>query len=131
MLELERTLRQELGRGLELSEENIRKAYALKVGSLLEFLRHVLELEGIPDYREIVRRQFETFIASRPFNADQIRFLRAVQNVFLQRRRLVLADLYAPPLTSFGDDAVERWFNQDEVEEMLIFVDTLTVVAPP
>jgi len=129
LIELERTLRQELGGGdVELSEANIRKAYGLKVGSLLEFLRRLLEIEGIPDYGDIVRRQFEVYIAGRPlFNADQIRFLRAVQNVFLQKRRLELPDLYDPPLTSFGDDAVERWFTQDQVSEMLAFVETLRV----
>jgi type I restriction enzyme R subunit len=129
LIELERILRQELGGSdVELSEANIRKAYGLKVGSLLEFLRRLLEIEGIPNYADIVRRQFEGYIASHPlFNADQIRFLRAVQNVFLQKRRLALADLYDPPLTSFGDDAVERWFTTDEVNEMLEFVETLRV----
>ena len=86
LIALERTLRQELGGGdLELTEDNVRKAYGLKVGSLLEFLRRLLEIEDIPDYREIVRRQFEGFMGAHPFNADQMRFLRAVQNVFLQR----------------------------------------------
>lgn len=128
LIELERTLRQELGGGdVELSEANIRKAYGLKVGSLLEFLRRLLEIEDIPDYGDIVRRQFEGYIAGHPFNADQIRFLRAVQNVFLQRRRLELADLYEPPLTSFGDGAVERWFTTDKVDEMLAFVDSITI----
>ena len=101
LLALERTMRQELGRpGLELSEGNIRKAFARQVGSLMEFLRELLELEGIPDYAEIVRRQFEAYIAGHTeFNADQVRFLRAVQSVFLHKRRLALPDLY-----DFGGD---------------------------
>jgi type I restriction enzyme R subunit len=128
LIELERTLRQELGGGeLELSEANIRKAYGLRVGSLLEFLRRLLEIEGIPDYADIVHRQFEDYVAGHPFNADQIRFMRAVENVFLNRRRLELADLYDPPLTRFGQDAVERWFSEDEVNDVLGFVETLTV----
>jgi len=115
------------GGDVELSEPNIRKAYGLKVGSLLEFLRRLLEIEGIPDYGDIVRRQFEGYIAGHPFNGDQIRFLRVVQNVFLQRRRLELADLYGPPLTRFGQDAVERLFTTEEVSQVLEFVDSLTV----
>ncbi len=127
LVELERTLRQELGGELELSEQNIRKAYARKVGSLLEFVRDMLELDGVPDYREIVRRQFDNYIAQHQFNADQTRFLRALQNVFLDKRRVQLADLYAPPLTSFGDDAVERWFSAKEVQEMLFFLDNISI----
>jgi len=78
-----------------------------------------------------VRRRFESFIAAHPFNADQMRFLRAVQNVFLQRKHLALADLYAPPLTSFGADAVERWFTPEQVDEMLAFANTLTIAHRP
>jgi len=53
--------------------------------------------------------------------------MSTVQNVFLQRRRLELADLYEPPLTSFGAEAVERWFTTDQVSEMLAFAETLRV----
>lgn len=128
LLELERTLRQTLGgEDLYLTEANIRTAYALRVDSLLAFLRHLFGLEGLPDYGDIVRRQFAEYIARHPFNADQVRFLQAVQNVFLQRRKLAVADLYDPPLTRFGRDAVERWFSDEEIEEMLAFVESLRI----
>lgn len=127
LLDLERRLRQELGAGdLELNEGNILKAYAIRVGSLIEFLRYILDLQGVPDYREIVRRQFDAFIQSRNFTADQIRFLRAVQEVFLQKRRLELPNLYEPPLTAFGQDAVERLFKNTEVMELIKFTDGLS-----
>jgi type I restriction enzyme R subunit len=131
LLDVERTLRRELGGGdLHLNETNIRAAYrdeGLEVDSLLEFLRYLLDLEGLPTHKDIVTRQFSDYIARHLFNADQIRFLRAVQNVFLQKRRLALADLYDPPLTSFGADALERWFTTDQVSEMLAFFETLRV----
>ena len=126
LIELERALHQDLGGpGLEFSEENIRKAYGMKVGSLLEFLRRLLELDGLLDYGDIVQRQFSDYIAAHPFNADQIRFLRAVQNVFLQKRRLQPADLYDPPLSVFGQDAVDRWFAPGQVAEMLAFTQSV------
>ncbi len=126
LIELERTLHRTLGSGeIELTEENIRKAYGMKVGSLLEFLRNLFELETIPDYKDIVRRQFESYIAAHQFNADQIRFLRAVQSVFLQKHHLELHDLYESPFTNFGNEAVERWFTTDQVTEMLDFTETL------
>lgn len=129
LLDLERTLRRQLsGPDLFLTEHNIRIAYrdqGLEVGSLIEFLRYLLGLDGIPDYAALVQRQFAGYIARQPFNADQTRFLRAVQNVFLERRRLALADLYEAPLTHFGANAVERLFTPDEVDEILKFVETL------
>jgi type I restriction enzyme R subunit len=124
---LERTLRRELsGSDLEVTEDNLRKAFALKVGSLIEFLPRVLGLEGVPDYGDIVRRQFQDYIASHRFTGDQIRFLRAVQSIFMQRRRrLVHADLYDPPMTAFGDNAVGRWFTERQVVELLAFTAQL------
>ena len=125
LLELERTLQQALGSQLELSAENIRKAYGLKVDSLLGFLRQVLELDALPDYAQIVQQRFDAFITTHRYNADQIRFLRAVQSVFLQKRRLQPADLYAPPLTNFGQDAVDKWFEEKDIAELLEFANLL------
>ena len=133
LLELERTLRQELGGpDLQLTEENVARAYSeqrLQVGSLLEFLRYLLDLAGVPDYRELVARRFADYIAQHRFNADQTRFLRVLQNVFLEKQRLELADLYAPPLTRFGQDAVERWFSAAQRRAILAFADSLTVTG--
>ncbi|MEG4810202.1 DEAD/DEAH box helicase family protein [Microcoleus sp. F8-D3] len=124
LVALERTLRQELGGpNVQLSESNIRKAFNLKVNSLLSFLRELFEIEALPDYQDVVRRNFEDFIQERPFNANQIRFLRAVQNVFLKKRRLEVADLYEEPLDRFGEDAVERWFTQEQVDELIEFTE--------
>lgn len=130
LIALERTLRKELSAGdLELSEGNVLKAYGYKVGSLLEFLRRLLDLSGVPDYQDIIQRRFEWFITSQPFDADQIRFLRALQTVFQQRRQVHRADLYAPPLSTFGTDAVDRWFSDDERTAILQFTESLAVVA--
>jgi type I restriction enzyme R subunit len=126
LVALERTLRQELGgSNLQLTESNIRKAFNLQVGSLLGFLRSLLELEALSDYETVVQRNFEQYIAERQYNADQIQFLRAVQNVFLQKRRIEMADLYDEPLDRFGEDAVERWFTEQDVQELLALTERL------
>jgi type I site-specific restriction endonuclease len=46
---------------------------------------------------------------------------RTVQNVFLKNRRLEVADLYEEPLDRFGEDAIERWFTEEEVDELMEF----------
>jgi len=45
--------------------------------------------------------------------------------MFLQRRKLELADLYEEPLSSFGRNAVEKLFSQSEVEELVGLVKRL------
>ena len=99
--------------------------FYLKVNSLLSFLPELFEIEALPDDRDVVRPNFEDFIAQRQFNSHQIHFLRAVQNVFLKKRRLEVPDLYEAPLDRFGEDAVERWFTQVEVDELIEFTEKL------
>jgi type I restriction enzyme R subunit len=48
--------------------------------------------------------------------------------VFLQKRHLETADLYdAPAIVGFGQDAVERWFTDDEIQNMVEFANRMTV----
>ena len=128
LLELERTLTKELGEGdLEVTPENLKKVFAHTADSFLGLVRQVLDMQYLPDYKDLVARQFETYVTQHNYSADQIRFLRAVQSVFLQKRHLETADLYEPPLDSFGVDAVERWFTEKEVEEFLLLVSRLAI----
>ena len=126
LVELERTLHRELGAtDIQLSNANIRKAYGLKVDNFLGFLRHVLSLDAIPDYNQVVQRAFERYITAHHYNADQIRFLRSVQEVFLKKKSLVEADLYEAPLNVFGRNAVERYFTPTEIQEILALAGKL------
>ncbi|MFZ5819899.1 MAG: DEAD/DEAH box helicase family protein [Chloroflexota bacterium] len=126
LLELERTLTKELGEGdLEVTPENLKKVFSHTADSFLGLVRQVLDMQYLPDYKDLVARQFEDYVIKHNYNADQIRFLRAVQSVFLQKRHLDTADLYEPPLDMFGADAVERWFTEKEVEEVVSFFKKL------
>jgi type I restriction enzyme R subunit len=128
LLELERTLTKELGEGdLEVTPENLKKVFAHTADSFLGLVRQVLDMQYLPDYKDLVARQFDIYTTSHKFSADQIRFLRAVQSVFLQKRHLETADLYEPPLDMFGADAVERWFTEKEVEEVVEFANRMAV----
>jgi type I restriction enzyme R subunit len=48
---------------------------------------------------------------------------------FSQSNRLIseTADLYEPPLDMFGADAVERWFTEKEVQEVVEFANRMAV----
>jgi type I restriction enzyme R subunit len=127
LIDLERTLHRELGAGdIQLSSRTIRLAYGLKVDNFLAFLRHLTALEFIPDYTQVVQRGFERHIQAHNYNAEQIRFLRSVQEVFLNKRTLAETDLYEPPLTSFGRNAVDRFFTPPQIHEILQLTERLT-----
>lgn len=120
LLDLELTLSKELkAEHISLDEENMLKAYGVKVGSFVDFLKHALNIVKIPSYEDIVKKAFDAFILEHNYNADQSRFLRAVQNVFVQRRKIEPADLYEEPFTNFGKDAVDKLFTEEDVNELV------------
>ena len=110
-----------------MTPENLKKVFAHTADSFLGLVRQVLDMQYLPDYKDLVARQFEDYVIKHNYNADQIRFLRAVQSVFLQKRHLETADLYEPPLDMFGADAVERWFTEIEAAEIVKFTRQLEV----
>jgi len=126
LVALEKTLHEELSAPeLRASPENLHKAYGIKVGSFLGFLKYVLGLDTLPDYETVVQSAFEKYIAEYRYSGDQISFLRAVRSVFLSKRALQTADLYEPPLTQFGRNAVDRLFRPAEIEQLIALTDKL------
>jgi type I restriction enzyme R subunit len=129
LLDLERVLHSELtSAAIQLSSKTVRQAYGLNLDNRLGFLgfaRHILALDAIPDYEAVVARGFEEFITSHNYSADQIRFLRSVQEVFIAKGRLSEADLYEPPLTNFGRNAVERYFAPTEIKAIIALAEHL------
>lgn len=123
LVQLERLLHTELSASdISLSDKIARQAFGVKLDGRLGFLgfaRHVLELDSIPDYETVVARGFEEHIVSHNYTGDQIRFLRSVQEVFITKGRLSEADLYEPPLTNFGRNAVDRFFAPEEIQEIV------------
>ena len=120
LVDLERTLETELlSDEITLTEDNMLKAFGVRVGALTDFLKYVLKLEHLPDFTDVVRKAFDAFILEHHYDANQTRFLRTVQTVFVQKRRLEVSDLYEAPFTNFGLNAVEKLFSDDEVEEIM------------
>ena len=55
LLELERTLTRELGESdLEVTPENLEKVFAPSVDSFLDLVRQVLDMQFLPDYKDLV-----------------------------------------------------------------------------
>jgi type I restriction enzyme R subunit len=132
LIDLERMLHNELeSPDIKFSGKTARAVYGLKWDNHLGFLgllRHVLSLDAIPNYASVVGHSFEDHISSHRYTGDQIRFLRAVEDVFLSRRRLSESDLYdSPQLAAFGRNAVDRLFSPVQVEDLVRLTDGLTV----
>ena len=96
------------------------------------YVHAVLGLDNLPDYDEVVRRQFQAFISTHEYNADQINFLRALQSVFIQKRKIERVDLYAPPLSRFGAPMISPWSARQSASPSLchpVKADPLNVTS--
>lgn len=126
LVDLERTLQRDLGReDIQLSSRNIKVAYGMRVDNFLAFIRRLLAIDAIAEYPQVVQRAFDRHVQAHNYNAEQIRFLRSVQEVFLAKRTLSAADLYDPPLTNFGRNAVDRFFSPQEINDLLELTQSL------
>jgi type I restriction enzyme R subunit len=134
LIDLERLLHNELqSPDIAFTDKTARAVYGLKWDNRVGFLgliRHLLELDAVPDYETVVSKAFEEHIAnaSQPYKADQIRFLRAVRDVFLSTRPFSQDDLRAAPqLQTFGRDAVDRLLSPVQVDSLVHLTEELTV----
>ncbi|CAN5458934.1 DEAD/DEAH box helicase family protein [soil metagenome] len=127
LIDLERRLRKDLSvRDVQLSTDNILKAYGWRVNSFLGFMRHLLELEELPNYETIVVKEFDEFITEHHYTGDQILFLRTLQTEFLKKNKIEMADLYdLPSIARFGNDAVDRLFTEGDKAKILRFTNRI------
>ncbi len=90
LIDLERVLHNELeSADIGLSDKIARKPLASSwtvMSDSSASLGMCLQLDAIPDYAAVVARAFESHITAHNYTGDQIRFLRAVQEVFIVKR---------------------------------------------
>ncbi len=127
LIELERMLRKGLTvHDVQLSTDNIRKAWGWRVHSFLGFVRHLLELDELPNYESVVVSEFDKFCKEHHYTGDQILFLRTLQTEFLKRNKIEMADLYAlPSIATFGNNAVDRLFTESDKAKILRFTERI------
>ena len=71
----------------------------------------------------------QTKILNRALIHDNQILLTGRANQLLQKPNLETPDLYEPPLDMFGADAVERWFTEKEVSEIVEFTNKLGIAS--
>jgi len=127
LIALEKVLRETLSAAdVQLTKDNIRKAYGFRANSFLGFIRHLLELESLPNYETIIARKFEEFSAQHNYTGDQLTFLRALQSEFLRKDKLELADLYdSNAIRRFGYNAIDRLFSETDKAKILQFTEQI------
>lgn len=92
LLKIEKKLRQ---LNPSFSIENIQQTK-----DFVLFLRGLLEIKGLPDPREMIKWEFDKFVADKNqhYNVEQLKFLRLLEQVFVRAKHIELKDLAEHPL---------------------------------
>ncbi len=113
---------------LYITEETLKKVYESHEGTLVEFMKKILGLYQLPDYKQQIEESFKTFIIElnekKVLSADQINFLRSLQTVFLAKQHIEYRDFFEPPLTNI-ESAPLPLFDKEQLQELLQFCTTL------
>lgn len=105
---------------LFITEETLRKAYDRPKGTLVQFIKAMLGLYSFPEPQKIIEEAFKTYMIARSdLNADQIRFLITLKNVFLQKKHIEMVDFYEAPFTNIGK-APKPLFKEEELKELVV-----------
>ncbi|MEK6858513.1 MAG: DEAD/DEAH box helicase family protein [Nanoarchaeota archaeon] len=64
------------------------------------FLRELIELKGLPDPHQMIKWEFDKYVASKNehYTVEQLKFLRLLEEVFIRAKRIELKDLAEHPL---------------------------------
>jgi len=111
---------------LQVTEERLRRIYDNRTAHFLQLIRHILELEHVASWEEMVSQRFDAFIAAHTdLTSRQILFLRTLRTFILQRRKLEKRDLVDEPFTHLHPSGVQDLFTDSEIEEILEFTRQL------
>lgn len=119
MQELSQTLNQA---DLFITEETLQKTYQQPSANLVDFLKHILELNKFESREEIITKAFNQFISDHAqLTASQINFLRGVRSAVIKYAVINQAQLTKPPLSRVGN--VENLFTPEEIDEVIQFAN--------
>ncbi|MEK6982499.1 MAG: DEAD/DEAH box helicase family protein [Candidatus Micrarchaeota archaeon] len=111
---------------LYITEQSLQKVYKKEKGSLVQFVKHLIGLYQFPDSKVRIEEAFRTFIVEKNyFNSDQVRFLRTLQTVFVNRKHIEVKDFYVAPFTNLGTKVPIPLFNNEQLGEIISFCNEL------
>ena len=104
---------------LYITEEVLQDVYDRHKGTLVEFLKEILNLRKLPNYKEKVKEAFKTYMVENNYlKANQVNFLRTLQTLFIAKQHIEYKDFFEVPLTNIGE-APMPLFNKSELKDML------------
>jgi type I restriction enzyme, R subunit len=113
------------GPDLFVTEERLREAYHQPKASLVDFLRHILNVAALPSREESISQAFDEWVNQHPqLTATQLMFVRTLRKAVMQKAKVASIEaLRKPPFSTIGDP--NQLFNESELSELFDLIHDL------
>jgi len=83
------------------------------------FLRELIQIKGLPDPQEMIKWEFDKFVADKNqhYNAEQLKFLRLLEQVFIRAKHIELRSFAEHPL---ADARPLDMFTKEQLETIVV-----------
>lgn len=109
---------------LFITEETLKQTYKKQNSTLIDFLKHILELSKFESREESITKAFNQYISDHAtLTSSQINFLRGIRSAVIKHTHINRQQLLKPPLSRVGN--VENLFSSEEIDEMIEFANQL------
>lgn len=103
-----------------ITEDLLKTVYKNRKAKFMQFIRHILGLEVLESFPEIVTKAFDQFIQSHTnLSARQLDFLMLLKDFILEKERVQKRDLIESPFTILHPQGIRGLFSPAEINEIL------------
>lgn len=104
----------------------LRKVYNHRKALLVQFIKHIIGLEKLESFPESVSKSFEQFINQHTYlNSRQLEFLNLLRIFLIEKGDVEKKDLITAPFTRIHPDGIRGVFTNNEIDEIIIFIQKL------
>ncbi len=113
------------GPDLFVTEEQLRQAYDQPKATLVDFLRHILQVSSLPSRENLISEAFDEWVRQHPqLTATQLMFVRTLRKAVMQKAEISSLDaLRQAPFNSIGDP--EQLFAEVELSDLIAMIQNL------
>lgn len=109
-----------------VTHDLLAQVYQNSKATLVQFVKHILGIEILKSFPELVTDAFASFIKQHSdLNLRQLEFLGLLKNFIIERQRISKKDLISSPFTVIHPMGIRGIFGPTEIDEILEMTERL------
>jgi len=109
-----------------ITEDFLRRVYKNQKAKFIQFIRHILGIELLESFPEIVAKAFDQFIQEHTnLSSRQLDFLNLLREYIIERGNIKKRDLIQSPFTIIHPQGIRGLFSPFEINEIVNLTERL------